>query len=290
MNTNKLTVEQIKNKYFKNELKITNDLDIPNVGKIDEYLKTLSVKDRKEFKEKVFQKAIIDLFPENQKAIFNSRLRAKILNTSQLEVAGRCLVCTSIFATVYNEWLTVDNKTLAECSRVATNIFDDKISISTFRRHLKYHIYDKELVRRAMVVRDGNIDPEKTGRGLLQLLTESIIRDDYMDLKKIKSAKELIKVLNDYEKLRMKKPAIDASITNITQINTTGKIPVAIGTQNLLLTPLTEDKQQRLKTLKSKWGGHGASRIRNQIPESPPVVKKQKSKVINALIKDDDDE
>lgn len=277
-----LTVDQVKKRYMMDKKPRRNDLDIPDIGNVEEYIKTLEPPERREFKHKVIEKALSTIHPENRKAIEDPNLRMQIQETTQIRVEDHCKVCTSMYVTMYNEWL-ISDRTYAECSRIAAVGFEENISPERFSKHSKYHMSNKEFIRKAMVLRGPTADPEVLARGLTQLLAEDIIKDEDMNLKKMNTASKMLKVINDFEKTRSRqRPLIDASTTNITQINQ-GTIPFSVDTKELLDEGLTEEGLERLEFLQSKYNSLGSGNIRSKIPEKPPVMKKEKSDVIDVM-------
>ena len=283
-----LTLDQLKTKIKKEKPEKPNDLEIPGVEKIDEFLQTLDPPDRKEFMQKVKEKAIGDLLPDNRKAIIDTRLRTEIIEATQLVVDNLCIICTSMYAPMYNEWLTKDRRSPEECSRLARSIFIEDIPEKKFKKHAKYHIHDLDLVRKSMILVGPTVNPKNVATGLLQLLAEDIIKDEDLNLKKIKTAKELVKAITDIEKIQVRAgPVVDARSINITNINEPGNIPIANDTRETLTKQLTPEKMARLRELQETWGNRGSSKIRLEIPEEPPVVKKKESTIIEGFISED---
>jgi hypothetical protein len=240
----------------------------------------------------VVEKVMSEVYPESAKAVFDDKIKTKLITKTQSEVQSRCKVCTSLYATIYNNWLTVDGKSYKECQRVALVAFEEEISYNSFSNHAKHHLHDKNIVRKIMLYMSGdNIDPMKVGQGLLQITVDEIIQGEDFSIKKVKIAKDLIKVCGDIERNRAKQPIVDNSQINITQVNNSrsiiNTIPNATDTKIMLNAPRTEEKKQRLKELQSKWGNKGSGRIKNLVPKEPPVVRKDKDIIDAELIKDE---
>jgi hypothetical protein len=281
-----LTADQVKKRYMMGGNHRKDDLDIPGVGNIEEFVKTLEPPDRREFKHQVVEKALKDLHPQNREAIQDLKLRTQIQETTQIRVEDHCKVCTSMYVTMYNEWLVID-RSYAECSRIAAVAFEENVLPKHFSNHFKYHMSNKEFIRKAMVLRGPTADPEVLARGLAQLLAEDIIRDEDMNLKKLNTETKILKAINDFEKTRSRgRPVIDASTTNITQINQ-GNIPYSIDTKELLDEGLTPEGMERLKVLQSKYNSLGSGNVRSKIPDKPPVMKKEKNEAIDLIFEED---
>jgi hypothetical protein len=262
-----------------------NSIVIPNVQNVEKYMETLDPSEKKEFRRSVVEKVFEDLTERTKSSITNARLRTEIISETAMKSNTNCRICRSIFYSVYLEWLTIDNKTYAECSRLSNVCFGEVIDPQSFSNHKRNHLFKTKAVRRAIIFKNPDINPKKVAEGMIQLLVEEIIQDEEVDQRKAKIVNDYIKVLDQMEKTKQKQaPLIDASQTNI-QINQSG-VPIARDTRRLLDADWSEEKQKKLEDLQVKWHGKGTSKIKNEIPTDVPKIKKEKNFIDAEIVKD----
>ena len=300
MNRTRPIEEKDLRKLFLDNTKRAGDLiysleipEIPPEKSIFDFLESLPEDEQKEFKHKIMKQAISELAQKNQKAIVDEKLRNDIRIKTSKRLEPQCKICTSIFYSVYLEWLTVDRKSPKECSQLSF-LFNEDISPHSFRNHLKNHLFDSNFIRRAIVLSNPDINPKKVAQGYLQLLMEDSISDDELNPKKGKLIKDFLKLLDDMERTEIKRapksPIIDASTStlNLTQINYPGSIPESNDTRERLGKKLTDDENERLELLQAKWGDKGSSKIREKIPPEVPKVMKEDNELIDVIFEEDD--
>jgi len=263
-----------------------NSITIPGIDNISKYMEDLETPEEKAlFRKMIQRKALNDLFPTNRKAVIDEPTRNKIIAKNSLRVEPQCKICTSIFYTVYMEWATVDIKPATECSALAEICFNENISLNTFLNHNKNHLMNKQLIRKAMVRQDPDVDPVREGTALLQLLMDEIVIDDVINIKKAKMVKDLIKVVEDAKSKREKTGGSVEGDVNITQINIDQGLPRSSDSNEMARRELSPDEAEQLKRLSSMFKDKGTGAIRKRIPK-PVEVKKESTEVMDAVFTD----
>jgi hypothetical protein len=283
-----MSLEEVKSKVLRPVARIY-DLDIPGVRNLEKYMNDMSDEEVKDFRKMVADRAISDLFPETAKSITDKKTRVDLQAKTQSKISPKCPVCVSIFGIVYNEWLT-ENKTFEECRRSANIAFNEKISSSSFSNHKNNHMFKINLVRRLMILQNPTADHEKVAKGLLQIVSEEIAMEpEGVNLKKVRSARDLIKVIDDIEKTRSKAPIVDARQVTLNQLNISGNIPVSRDTKELLDASWTDEDEEKLGLLTAKWKDKGSALMNSHIPGEVPEVEREKNEVIGEIIEIEED-
>lgn len=277
--------------------KVTNDIDedggfrnsitIPGAPDLEEYMEDLETEeDRSRFKKLVQRKVLNDVFPTNKKAVLDKPLRNKIIAKNSIRVEPQCKICTSKFYTVYMEWITIDNKSMTECSALAKIVFGENISPRTFTNHSKNHMMNKNLIRKAMVRQDPDVDPIREGTALLQLTMDEIVIDERINVKKAKFAKDLIKVLEDAKAKRAKTATNVGGDLNVTQINIDQGLPKSTSSKDTSRKILTDEEREQLEELSEIFKGRGTNAIRNRIPKKPHEVHKESTEIKDVIFEE----
>lgn len=275
------------------ELKV--ELNVPEVPKgksIDKYFLELSPTEQRDFRKRIVAKVFDDITPLNQKAVIDKKVRNDVLTSTTIKFEPFCKVCSSMYYSVYIDWLTLQNRNPLECSKLALVCFGEEISHKSFERHLKNHAIDKKVLRRIMVLKDPQIQPRRIAEGMVQLLSEDIIQDDELSPAKAKVLQSYLKVLDDMDKTASKVPVIDSS-TNLIQINNNSnvqQIPFAKDTKRVVEAQFTDEDNRRLLELEAKCKGRGTQKIIDVLPDHVPVVDPRRNSSGGNVINVGDDE
>jgi len=232
--------------------------------------------------EKVKQEIIEDLTPSNLQGILDETKRADLINKSSKAWNRNCKVCSSPFYTMYMQWLGLDNKSYAECSRLASEIFGDEISEASFSNHKTNHLLDPKIIRRAMIARDPDVQPKKVNLAMIQILQQEMIENPEIN---VKTGKLLLEHLKLADGMNPRAPMVDARSVSITQVNNNG-IPVSKDTEDAVRRELTDGERAELKLLQKTWEKKGTAAIRAQI-QDPPKVMPERGNVIDVDIIED---
>lgn len=242
----------------------------------------LSAKKDPEKLAKIKQEIIEDLTPSNKQGILSETVRSDLISKSSKTWIRNCKICSSPFYTMYMQWLTLDNKSYAECSRLANDVFGDEIADSTFSNHKQNHLLDPKIIRRAMIARDPDVQPKKVNLAMIQILQMEMIENPEIN---VKTGKLLLEHLKLADGMNPRGPMVDARSVSITQVNNNG-IPLSKDTQDAIQRELSDGERAQLKLLQEKWKGKGTGAIRGKI-QDPPKVLADRANVIDVEIIED---
>jgi hypothetical protein len=232
--------------------------------------------------EQIKLEIIEDLTPSNKQGIMNETVRSDLISKSSKTWIKNCKICSSPFYTMYMQWLTLDNKSYVECSRLANDVFGDEISEGSFSNHKLNHLLDPKIVRRAMIARDPDVQPKKVNLAMIQILQQEMIENPEIN---VKTGKLLLEHLKLADGMNPRAPMVDARSVSITQVNNNG-IPVSKDTQEAIQRELSDGERAQLKLLQEKWKGRGTGAIRSKI-QDPPKVIPDKANVIDVDVIED---
>lgn len=228
-----------------------------------------------------------DLSPATKEALYDNKKRLALQRETCDIVHVLCKVCVSPWFPIYTEWLAMDGYSAPKCSALARECFSEEISDQSFARHKKNHMKDTFLVRRIMVMKDPNIQPEKIISATIKVLQQQIMENERLDPKLLSELRNFLDLHGKYTGVTKELPQTVITNQSLT-INSGGAIPNAQDTKDLLSRTLSQEERDRLEYLTKMLQGRGSSAARAMIPENVPEVKSPEVKNVKEPWEDGD--